>query len=1038
MYHFNVKFYLIIAIFLFIFFPINSYAKYKDSQYSGKEPLLDKTYSRNTGFNMEWLLDCGGHGAEVKRADKEIKKLSYADYRKVRQGRAEWNSANKVAIQCSGSRDTVNRLNEYVNTLRIEVNNNNGSRSSSTKNNNSSKLKFCINNELKLHTGVNNNVYEKNSCGSKTEIYSYNKNNRKECKISNGRITSNNRCFLDYKFNDSERYIGEFYKKDLDGFGLYIWPDGYHVGYWKNGEMTGNGLQVIYKPFEVLSGKFENFYLIEEYEVFGIKINNIQNKKSKININEKEVDTFTYCKKKNGEIYIPENEIVSRSYCLSDEYVTTENAYKKYLKSTNSNLKNSNKDIGGIGIVIEKNDLGYEIIEVVKGYPGFYAGLKKGDLIHSIDDLVIGRRYTLDAIINMIMGKINTEVKISVINKELEFKTFYITRQNITALIKDDVDNSDVQNQKEKIDRKLDTNLADIKTFNKKIDKNILKLQKINNNFDPTNYIEDIFNSYSIFESEFEKFKLSANAVNNLITRNLNLFSVVEIDKLEAKYKLIEFSLEKSISLLENYSNTYSIYEKNKKLRLDYLNNDEKDDVIILDIEGVYYTKNNVNLRMGPNVQSKIVTTIPQGGVVEVLRAASGSADWVQVKYKDILGYIYFPLLSKEKIESVNKDKPENKPKVYDFGQQFEKEFSEGIGYLNSGEYNNAEIYFKNYIVKNPSSDLIASAYYWLGETYIFLEDYKNAEQAFSKGYEDYPESEKAIYMLARLASTQVSQEKIDAACSTLHKFQIRFPDNWQKDLKETLTELDCAKYKDPDLESDNILNNIYYNDLIKIKELIDLELITSEEYEKRKVQIIDQIINLDLSNRAGFLIKLLNENLITQDDFQYIFNSLSSSLDIEEGKNLNLEDENFSVAEMLKELRDQNSNDEENKNKVRKRGDNKKEDKIIQTLSVSEINVLRQQLSNCWNAPAGAIIDVGMFVSINAKVLQNGNVVPNSVRLIDTNISKSNPFYEPITDSAMRTLLNPECTPLNLPSDKYEQWKNITITFDYSIMKGY
>ena len=86
MYHLNVKFYLIIAIFLFIFFPIDSYAKYKDSQYSGKEPLLDKTYSRNTGFNMEWLLDCGGHGAAVKRADKEIKKLSYADYKKVRQG----------------------------------------------------------------------------------------------------------------------------------------------------------------------------------------------------------------------------------------------------------------------------------------------------------------------------------------------------------------------------------------------------------------------------------------------------------------------------------------------------------------------------------------------------------------------------------------------------------------------------------------------------------------------------------------------------------------------------------------------------------------------------------------------------------------------------------------------------------------------------------------------------------------------------------------------------------------------------------------
>ena len=40
--------------------------------------------------------------------------------------------------------------------------------------------------------------------------------------------------------------------------------------------------------------------------------------------------------------------------------------------------------------------------------------------------------------------------------------------------------------------------------------------------------------------------------------------------------------------------------------------------------------------------------------------------------------------------------------------------------------------------------------------------------------------------------------------------------------------------------------------------------------------------------------------------------------------------------------------------------------------------------------------------------------VFENSVRIVDTNISKSNAFYGPITDSAMRTLLNPECTPLN------------------------
>ena len=45
------------------------------------------------------------------------------------------------------------------------------------------------------------------------------------------------------------------------------------------------------------------------------------------------------------------------------------------------------------------------------GYPGFYAGLKEGDIIHSVDDLVIGKRYNVDAVMNMINGKIKTKVK---------------------------------------------------------------------------------------------------------------------------------------------------------------------------------------------------------------------------------------------------------------------------------------------------------------------------------------------------------------------------------------------------------------------------------------------------------------------------------------------------------------------------------------------------------------------------------------------------------------------------------------------------
>ena len=150
-----------------------------------------------------------------------------------------------------------------------------------------------------------------------------------------------------------------------------------------------------------------------------------------------------------------------------------------------------------------------------------------------------------------------------------------------------------------------------------------------------------------------------------------------------------------------------------------------------------------------------------------------------------------------------------------------------------------------------------------------------------------------------------------------------------------------------------------------------------------------------------------------------------------------------FSIASMLKDLRNEKSNslidENDNKNQEEITNDNKQnEDQENLILSISEIDLLRQQLYSCWNAPAGTVIDKGMIVTISAKIRQNRRVVENSVRIIDTNISKSNPFYGPITESAMRTLLNPECTPLKLPSDKYNLWKNLTITFDYSIMKGY
>ena len=74
------------------------------------------------------------------------------------------------------------------------------------------------------------------------------------------------------------------------------------------------------------------------------------------------------------------------------------------------------------------------------------------------------------------------------------------------------------------------------------------------------------------------------------------------------------------------------------------------------------------------------------------------------------------------------------------------------------------------------------------------------------------------------------------------------------------------------------------------------------------------------------------------------------------------------------------------------------------------------------------------MYVKIFLEVDKNRNVIRETIELVDTNIPRSKMYYEPIIDSALNAFLNPECSQLNLPKDKYQTWKNLTITFDYSM----
>jgi hypothetical protein len=93
--------------------------------------------------------------------------------------------------------------------------------------------------------------------------------------------------------------------------------------------------------------------------------------------------------------------------------------------------------------------------------------------------------------------------------------------------------------------------------------------------------------------------------------------------------------------------------------------------------------------------------------------------------------------------------------------------------------------------------------------------------------------------------------------------------------------------------------------------------------------------------------------------------------------------------------------------------------------LTASEIDIVRQQLSRCWNIPAGARDARDLVVTIRGTIAPDGKVLQADI--VDK-AKMSDPFFRAAAESARRAFFHPLCTPLRLPLDKYESWKTFEI----------
>lgn len=101
----------------------------------------------------------------------------------------------------------------------------------------------------------------------------------------------------------------------------------------------------------------------------------------------------------------------------------------------------------------------------------------------------------------------------------------------------------------------------------------------------------------------------------------------------------------------------------------------------------------------------------------------------------------------------------------------------------------------------------------------------------------------------------------------------------------------------------------------------------------------------------------------------------------------------------------------------------------INNTLNESEISLLKECIHSCWKIPYDISNKKKLIVVLDIKIDKYGNILTITVR--DKERMNYDRDYKILAESAIKALLDPRCKPLPLPSNKYHQWKNLSIVFN-------
>ena len=103
--------------------------------------------------------------------------------------------------------------------------------------------------------------------------------------------------------------------------------------------------------------------------------------------------------------------------------------------------------------------------------------------------------------------------------------------------------------------------------------------------------------------------------------------------------------------------------------------------------------------------------------------------------------------------------------------------------------------------------------------------------------------------------------------------------------------------------------------------------------------------------------------------------------------------------------------------------------EEVGEILTSTQIDMIKQRMQKCWHFPAGLKDAVNLIVDIKIELDKNGNVV--SAEIINSARMNTDADFKIAAESAYRAVWDPVFTPLPLPLEKYNEWKQLELCFD-------